>query len=29
MMQSVPAHIYASRDALRYLVITYLTKRKH
>lgn len=24
MMQSVPAHIYASRDALHYLVITYL-----
>lgn len=24
MMQSVPTHTYASRDALRYLVITYL-----
>ena len=29
MIQSVPAHTYASRDALHYLVITYLTKRKH
>ena len=24
MMQSVPAHTYASRDALRYLVINYI-----